>query len=303
MSDAEPFDFRAPARLDEALSRRVTDLARVGASRSSLYLESMLRRPTTMDVGPIERFEPQPGTTTFPVLATGEDAPVGALDMSNGLATALAEVVMGGAGAGDPGDAADGRPPSPLERLLLAEQLTPALGPLAAALAPLGVHRLVLSPHAPPSQSSDQLAAIPITLTIGPLTGVVRVALPMRLIGRPEDGDEQPRRADPAVAHALENVPLEVTVRFRGVRVPATELDALEVGDVIVLDHDAHEPLLASVGPRPWFLGALGRSGDRVALSVTEILDSADEPPTGDVSPPPGGAAPQPPPEAGAADE
>jgi flagellar motor switch protein FliM len=75
------------------------------------------------------------------------------------------------------------------------------------------------------------------------------------------------------MALRINEVPVELCVRFRARPLSAEEILALSPGDVLVLPHAADAPLTASVGEQPMFAVQPARRGRKVAVQVTERLD------------------------------
>lgn len=60
----------------------------------------------------------------------------------------------------------------------------------------------------------------------------------------------------------------EVAIRLGGVQLTAPQLAKLQVGDLVVLDQRVSEPLRATIGDEPRFLGWPGRVGNRQAYVI-----------------------------------
>jgi len=60
----------------------------------------------------------------------------------------------------------------------------------------------------------------------------------------------------------------EVAIRLGGVQLTAPQLAKLQVGDLVVLDQRVGEPLRATIGDEPRYLGWPGRVGDRQAYVI-----------------------------------
>jgi flagellar motor switch protein FliM len=68
--------------------------------------------------------------------------------------------------------------------------------------------------------------------------------------------------------------PMVVPLRavLGGARVEATDLAALEPGDVIVLDREAEDPLRVFVGNSERFAGFPGTRGRKLALQIRDMM-------------------------------
>jgi flagellar motor switch protein FliM len=64
----------------------------------------------------------------------------------------------------------------------------------------------------------------------------------------------------------------EVAIRLGGVQLTAPQLAKLQVGDLVVLDQRVGEPLRATIGDEPRYLGWPGRVGDRQAYVIESEL-------------------------------
>ncbi len=74
---------------------------------------------------------------------------------------------------------------------------------------------------------------------------------------------------------AVQEVPVEVTVRMRPQPINPRELLALEVGDVVPLHHGATQPLEVVVGERVLAQAAAGTNGSRLAAVVVHDKENA----------------------------
>lgn len=74
------------------------------------------------------------------------------------------------------------------------------------------------------------------------------------------------------VLRAVQNVPLPIHVELGRATISARELDSLEVGDIILLDHPTGDPLKLNVGERTIGLVYAGAHRGRLAASVQKVL-------------------------------
>ena len=86
----------------------------------------------------------------------------------------------------------------------------------------------------------------------------------------------QPAADGVAMALAVKDVPVELTVAFSPIKVHATDIQRLAVGDVIRLDHPLAVPLVVETQGRPLLLVSHGTTGRRVAVEVIDVLDVAE---------------------------
>jgi flagellar motor switch protein FliM len=73
---------------------------------------------------------------------------------------------------------------------------------------------------------------------------------------------------------ALEDVPVDVSVRFNPVTLTSAEILGLEIGDVVPLRHLVSEPLIVTIGGIAAYRATTGRNGKRLACRIV----SSDEP-------------------------
>jgi flagellar motor switch protein FliM len=66
----------------------------------------------------------------------------------------------------------------------------------------------------------------------------------------------------------LNQIAVELSVRLRDSSVAAGDLAALQVGDVLLLEHRADEPVIGTVGEAPLLEGRIGKRRRRVAFQV-----------------------------------
>ncbi len=255
----EPFDFSHRRPLDEQAAGAIRESLTTAATRSALILAALLRRTVT---GTCEDLaEPEPGSLTAPErlwLRVGDVL----LAPLRGTVTGLAEVFMGA-----PATLPE-RGPTSLELSILLPRLSDVLHDLPAALdLPTGG-----SVEAAGTDVGRQLGLVvlaPFTLTVEPVTYELPIVLPRAVV----EGDEiAAGRGVARIEEAVAEVPLELEIAFEPLRVPALEIEGLEVGDVLRLEHRSVEPLTALVGGRPMLRVHPGRPGRHLTVEVTEVL-------------------------------
>lgn len=103
------------------------------------------------------------------------------------------------------------------------------------------------------------------------LTPIVDRVLKARHAGG-EDGEHAGPAIDPVWAARVASVGVELTARLNETAVPAADLAALEIGDVLRLDHRIDQPLTLRVGDTEISRGHVGRRGRRLAVQLAEGL-------------------------------
>lgn len=106
---------------------------------------------------------------------------------------------------------------------------------------------------------------------VGTVTPIVDRLLKQMYAGT-HDRNANEATVDPAWRNLLETVEVDASVLLNGTRVHAAELAALEVGDVLRLDHRVDEPATVRVGDEAVLKGHIGRRGRRIALRISEGL-------------------------------
>jgi flagellar motor switch protein FliM len=115
----------------------------------------------------------------------------------------------------------------------------------------------------------------PITLMFvaEPILAELRAADDMG--GRSDEEQREHAAAIELMAQRMSNVPLPVSVRFKGRPMGAREISRLEVGSVVRLGHGADRPLDVAVGDVTLAHAAIGVNGTRVACLVVSTEEEA----------------------------
>ena len=271
----EPFDFRTSPGLPAPAHRTVTAGLAVAVPRTALLLSAAVRRPATADAGDFQPVAlgdlPVDGHTWFRLDYRNDPAgaPPGIAVLGDVDVIGLADVLMGGPGYGSQ------REPTPLERRLVGSRLSQALRPLGDALAPFGIETVELTPASRDDAGAGaSLVKLTISLQVGEVDADLTLAYPATLFA---GGDRSPelQPALPEVDAALRGVPVTVSVRFSPLKLSASDLNDLAVGDVIRLDHPVDRPLIGEVEGQALFLAQPGRAGRNVAVEVVDVLEEA----------------------------
>lgn len=281
MSGVELFDFRDLSELSHDAELRASEALRLGVPRVALVLSAITRRNVQGTLVRFELVDPRDVATdgcdlydiTVPVPAPPGAAvtrqPLGVAVIPRQVVTGMAELLMGGPGEGEQ------RVPNRFERSLLARRLTEALGPLWEALAIETVETPGLTyVGSPLAQLPLSTVAIGVSFAAGGQTWEFTLALASTVI---DAGlTMQPAADGVAMALAVKDVPVELTVAFSPIKVHAADIQRLAVGDVIRLDHPLAVPLVVETQGRPLLLVSHGTTGRRVAVEVIDVLDVAE---------------------------
>jgi flagellar motor switch protein FliM len=86
----------------------------------------------------------------------------------------------------------------------------------------------------------------------------------------------QVRKAKAALLDRVNDTSMPVSVRFAPVRLTASEITSLEVGDIVPLHQAVDSALTIAVGDRPAFVGRPARRGKRLACQVIAPLSEVN---------------------------
>lgn len=89
-----------------------------------------------------------------------------------------------------------------------------------------------------------------------------------------DDRDAIDPLARAAVGSSLAEVPLSLSVQLNTSRIPASDIAALRVGDVLRLEHRVDAPARGVVGGQDVLHAHLGRRGARLAVQVRDWIDT-----------------------------
>jgi flagellar motor switch protein FliM len=290
-----PFDFRRPSKLNRDHIRNLEMVHETFARQFATVLSSSLRVITTMAVTGIaeltyDEYVHELPTQTHMVFLSLDPLPGGLTTMQMPLDSALVlvDLLLGGQGRG-----VRERPLTEIEASLVRKLLERGLEDLAYAYESVQQ----LTPSITGHESNPQFAQ---TAAPSDLVVVVRFLLSLTtasetepapitlcyplsslqplldaVVGTAQHGDS-PREMAAArrtMAVRINEVPVELCVRFRASPLSAEEILALNPGDVLLLPHAADAPLTASVGDVAMFAVQPARRGRRGAVQVTERLD------------------------------
>ena len=258
-------DLQAPANVPEHVVAAVRTRLELLAPKCGLAVTSVIGREASLRVASVD---------ASPAEADGDACwyrvgPAGhrcaALMIATPAVARLAELFMGGAGAG-----AD-RVPTALEASIVERRLGSLLMGLDAVLAQFGVEShdvaavesladLSLEPHQVRAtiEVAIDAVAIPLALILPASHHAVRAPAP-------------PLDTGSVFAEALRDIPLSVSVRFESVTLTAVELNDLEPGDVIRLEQPENAALVGLVENQRVFVGRAGRHGRRLAVEIFDV--------------------------------
>ena len=280
---AVPYDFRRPTKLSRDHARALQVVFDTFASRLTTLLTSGLRQVCRVQVGEIsqqnydEYIHGLPNPTIILPLTLAPLPGTATLQLTVPVAMTAIDHILGG-----PGDVQPMRPLTDIETTLFRGLLEQFMAMLREALASVAV----VEPQVGAIEYTPQfLQAAPATdpmivcdfeLTIGSQSCRMTISVPLASLLPSLEALRPP--ADPAVRppadnsqrmlRALRGAAVEVSVRFRPLRVDSARLLALTPGDVLVLDHPVSAPLSVETDGQRVVSAVAGRSGNKLAALV-----------------------------------
>ncbi len=85
--------------------------------------------------------------------------------------------------------------------------------------------------------------------------------------------DDQGDLDDERMQEICQTVPIEMTFHYKPVQLAASQVAALEPGDVICLEHELDQPLVGEVSGKPMVHAKAGKSRRKVAVEVLDLIE------------------------------
>ncbi|WP_299953737.1 flagellar motor switch protein FliM [uncultured Modestobacter sp.] len=255
------YDFRRPTKLSREHVRILQIAQENFARQATTTLTSALRTGARMELVGIEQFSYDDYVATLPpsyflAVFTLEPLPgKGLLAYPLDTAMAMVDHMLGGAGAGDQPN----RPMTGMESSITGHLLQQLLEQFAEAFA----HITALQPAldgveynpqlAQAASGSETVMVSTYSMRIGTREPEATLVLPFSaFVGAlnnaaspqlSESARVKRQRAHEALTERLNDVPVDVSVRFNPIEVPSGDLLSLAVGDVLLLRHTQDSPL------------------------------------------------------------
>lgn len=289
MADVRVYDFRTPEVLDRNRLRSVRLVIDNFIRLAGRSLSADLRTPVELTVTDVREM------IWDELAASREEASClvlfglnplpgrGIFYLPTDLAMSVVDLRLGGDGQGHMPQ----RTLTDIDCELLAdvvggavEQLVAAFGPVAD-LAPGAVQVEATAQLLQVVRASDSCLAVGLDIAIGDggrLQGSFHVAFPlttlrplMASLGHLVDGHGRPSEGQrDAVADRLQDVAVDVCVRFAPTWLSSAEILGLAPGDVIHLHHPQDRPLQVALEGVPYLAARMIERGRRVACTVVE---------------------------------
>lgn len=282
----ERYDFRRPTTLAREHSR-VLELAFESFARqwgTQLTANVRARSQVSFEQLALHTYDDYtaalPASTTMVLCRLEDEEAKAVIQFPASAALGWLTHMLGGAG----GRALPERTFTEIEQQLLRELLDDLLDDLHYSLGRIlpgrpeydSLHHTAQFAQAAPTSALMIVASF--TVDCAERSATATLALPADTVLRGL-GESNPvvatDRARSLVAAQLELTPVPVGVRLAPVPVTPHEILALAVGDVIPLTHAAREPFLVTVDGSPVGRAAVGRTGNRLACTITDTLEIA----------------------------
>lgn len=287
----EPYDFRRPMTMAREHARVLEMALETFARQWGTQMTARLRALAQVTFEGLaltsydEYIRSLPGTTVMVLCTIEQTRQTAVVQLPMSSAMVWIDYLLGGPGAGE---GRLDRELTDIEFTLLRGLLQPSLGDLAyafAGLVPLDVTVRAVQYNPQFVQAvpaSDAVLVGSFALRVGDREDEATLMMPAEmLLGavRSADGaggrtlEDQRARAVAVVEleTAVQEVPVEVTVRFSPVTINPRDVLALQVGDVLPLSHPSSRPLDVVVGDVVLARAAAGNNGSRLACMVVTV--------------------------------
>ena len=290
-SSLETFDFRRPHKFGRDHIASIEASHDVFVRRYAGALTHALRSVVTLELISTDQITYEDYVRSIPnpsILVPFSLDPlpgVVVFEMGTQMGLTVVDRLLGG-----PGESAPLRRPTELEAQLLLDVISKASDSITRSLQPLTEvspqpTALETNPQfVQAAAGSDVVLLLTYQLVLNAaqrVEGIVSLCYPFltlqpaldRLEDRHLWAEQNPLNqdstdSDQPLALLVPELDIDVAVQLRPVNVGATELSALQPGDVIRLDHRVEEPAYGLVGGEAVLRGRLGSSSRRVAMQV-----------------------------------
>jgi flagellar motor switch protein FliM len=255
------YDFRRPTKLSREHVRVLQIAQESFARQATTVLTTMLRAGARMELETIEQFSYDDYLVTLPTpvyIATFTLEPLagkGLLAYPLDMAMASVDHMLGGSGTAEQPN----RPMTDLESSVHLHLLNRLLDEFTSSFTPLvelqpELHSIEYNPQlAQAASGSDTVMVATFTMQIGRREGRATLVLPFSSFAQSLNNAASPQlsesalrkrqKATEALTERLNQVPVDVSVRFAPLSVSSEDLLSLAVGDVLLLRHPPDAPL------------------------------------------------------------
>jgi flagellar motor switch protein FliM len=292
-SEPRTYDFRRPTKLSREHVRVLQIAQEAFARQATTVLTTMLRTGARLELVGIEQHSYDDYLATLPetfFLATFTLEPLagkGLLAYPLDIAMATVDHMLGGAGSSDQPE----RPMTVMETTITNHLLGRLLVEFASAFSSVvemqpELDGLEYNPQlAQAAAGSDTVMVATYTVAIGNRSGEATLVLPFSAFAPAlanaasphlsESAQAKRRRAAEALAARLDQVPVEVGVRFTPLEVSSEDLLSLAVGDVLLLRHPRDAPLEVTTNDVTFAYAIASNHRRRLAAAIVPTPFSA----------------------------
>jgi flagellar motor switch protein FliM len=285
-AEPQPYDFRRPTKLAREHGRMLEMVYETVARQWATVLGAELGQPCTVVFAGVEQRSYDDYVSSLPspnLLSIFQPEPhpgAGFLQLSLEAGFQAIELMLGGTGGEQPQ-----RIPTEIEGHLVSRVVERLLGELRYGLAAVteiapSLKALEYNPQfVQVAAATDLYIVAAFTVTIGESSTPATVAMPAPVLALrsadPNSAEDAATRAARTrsrrrMSELVEDVPVEVSVRFVTRTLPSARLLELREGDVIRLDHPVDRPLDVVSAGVVCARGVAGAQGPRAACLITE---------------------------------
>jgi flagellar motor switch protein FliM len=286
---AVPFDFRRPNKFSRDHVRALQIVNETFARQTGTILSTTLRAVSTMTLTSVDQMtydefiRSLPNPTVLGILSLEPLNGAGLFQIPMHLAMAIIDRMLGGSGSGT----FPSRPLTEIESTLMRTIIDRALSELAYSyeslveLEPALVQFESNPQFAQVAAPSDMVVVSTYETRVGGELGEISLCLPFSslqpvldravthsLFADRSAGDPLVIRG--AISNRIEQVPVEVSVRFGSVTLTSAEIVGLREGDVLPLHHRTEEPLTVTAVGHPLLKATPGKRGKRLAVMIVD---------------------------------
>jgi flagellar motor switch protein FliM len=289
-SNVVPFDFRRPNKFSRDHVRAFQIVHETFARQLSTVLATTLRAGASSAFDKVEQLtydeyvRSLPNPSYMVILSLNPLPGAALLQLPLPITFAAIDRLLGGTGdAGSPK-----RPLTEIEQNLMRSVVDRALRELEYAYETLvRVEAEIVQQEFNPqfaqiAAPSDMVLVVSFEMRIGEKRGNATICVPFTTMAPvleslasqtlfQDQRGEDPELWQQKLESALYNVPVETRVRFDAVGLTSAEIVALEVGDIVPLNHPVDRPLGVTVDGVLCCDGVSGRRGKRLATLVVDV--------------------------------
>jgi flagellar motor switch protein FliM len=287
--EAVLFDFRRPNKFSRDHVRAMQIVNETFARQTGTILSTTLRAVSTMTLTSVDQVtydeyvRAAPNPTVLAILSLEPLNGAGILQIPMHLAMAIVDRMLGGSGSGS----FPSRPLTEIESILMRTIIDRALSELTYSYESLvelepAIVQFESNPQfAQVAAPSDMMVVSSYETRVGGELGEISLCLPFSslqpvldravthsLFADRSAGDPAVIRG--AISNRVEQVPVEVSVRFGSVTLTSAEIVGLREGDVLPLHHRVEDPLTVTAVGHPFLRATPGKRGKRLAVMVVD---------------------------------